>query len=699
MGYSCSAASYSSSNFDGYPINFLCDTTLGDVDLSTYHYILVPYCTQDVHLGDNAVTYEEGETVYHHGAHNTAAVLDWVYQHFSNPSHIFLTGCSAGGSPLPVVYDLVHHHYNSFLKGGRTVNINVIMDSAVYLTPTYFMRNGMPNWNVDTILSKTKFDQSQEESVQYSTKLWEHVLGRGSTKDKWGFLSHTNDPVSIAYWQAMGAGYYDDGDNNDCDSWYSDMAQSLGSVQAASENADTYFIDGEGHCSLGLYYGMQDSNFDEWAGGIIQEQMILKRSSGSAFTFIASLSIGGILMMSALLSKSKSTPSSDSVTNDKSGALLSGETDTEPKNGNRILQRMSGCLAPLLPMGKRFEQCPVTTFYFVATSLYFVLMLIDGSFTHPLNNPSLGPDATTLRKFGINNPTLIVDKKQIMRLVSSGFMCSGVLTYFIFSICVFRCMRHMERILCNTTAFGLISASIMLGSNLIYTCFGNGASCGSLGFVLGMNVFSISLGKKLGSVTELRRPTCITICFTFLAVTLFPFNSWILILSAMTIGALLPFAIAKKINADPSINEWMPKAAALSKGLYAIAGLYLLIFVLILAGVPNPNELYQYPYLTGCKMMYSTDVGSLAQNFASRRRLGDNFDYDNVGCAQFCVPHLVERPFYYGLKKYADYSGTEYAVEYGICEDIGYDEHIADQTFEYLHYPLDVEVYDVAQDD
>ena len=204
MGYSCSAASYTTNNFDGYPINFHCNTTLGDVDLSTYHYALVPYCTQDVHLGDNAVMYEEGETVYHHGAHNMAAVLEWVYQIFSNPSHIFPTGCSAGGSPLPVVYDLVHHHYNSFLKGGRTVNITVIMDLAVYLTPTYFMRNGMPNWNVDTILSKTKFDQSQEERVQYSTKLWEHVLGRGSNKDQWGFLSHTNDPVSIAYWQAGG---------------------------------------------------------------------------------------------------------------------------------------------------------------------------------------------------------------------------------------------------------------------------------------------------------------------------------------------------------------------------------------------------------------------------------------------------------------------------------------------------------------
>jgi hypothetical protein len=107
---------------------------------------------------------------------------------------------------------------------------------------------------------------------------------------------------------------------------------------------------------------------------------------------------------------------------------------------------------------------------------------------------------------------------------------------------------------------------------------------------------------------------------------------------------------------------------------------------------------YQYPYLTGCGMMYSTDVGSLVQNFGGRR-LGDGFDYDNVGCAQFCVPHLIEKPFYFGLKKYAAYSENEYAVDYGLCEDIGYDEHIADTTFEYLRYPLDVEVYDVAQND
>lgn len=692
IGHSCSAAAYAGGNFDGYPVNFLCDTKIGDTDLSNYNYILVPYCTQDVHLGDNIASYEEGEIVYHHGAHNMMSVLRWVYKHFPNPSHIFLTGCSAGGSALPVAYDLLNHHYNSFLKGGRTVNINTIMDSAVYLTPRHFMNNGMPNWNVDTILSKTKFNQDQEQSVLYSTYLWQHVLNRGSRKDKWGFLSHTNDPVSMKYWQAMGAGYYDDDQNgNDCDSWYSDMSQSLTTIQGDHGNADTYYIDGQGHCSLGLYYGLQEGdNFDEWAGEILREQTILKRSSSASVPlFIGSLTIGAVLMMSSILWRSKSSI-------DKDGALLSEENPTDK---TRFMQRMGALLAPILPIGKRFENCPVTTFYFVTTSLYFLCMLFEGGFTHPLNNPSLGPSATTLSKFGINNPTLVVNKKQIVRLFSSGFMCSGVLTYLIFTVCVFKCMRHTEHASKNTPTFALVSSLIMVGSNMVYTFFGNGASCGSLGFVLGMNVFSMGLSKRLGSELGMQKPSiCGTVFFTLLAVALFPFNSWILILAAMFIGAIVPYIIIKQENDNPDVNVWMPNHAELSKVATVFGAIFGLLFILILAGVPSPNGLYQYPYLTGCSMMYSTDIGSIVQNFAGRR-LADGFDYENAGCAQFCVPHLVEKPFYFGLKKYADYSGNEYAVEYGLCEDIGYDAHVADATFKYLNYPLDVEVYDIGQDD
>jgi len=156
------------------------------------------------------------------------------------------------------------------------------------------------------------------------------------------------------------------------------------------------------------------------------------------------------------------------------------------------------------------------------------------------------------------------------------------------------------------------------------------------------------------------------------------------------IGAIIPSLINVGNSCEGTRNQWKLTTSANSKKTAIVGALFLLMFILILSGVPNPNSLYQYPFLTGCTMMYSTDVGTFINNAG--------YDFDNL-CAQFCVPHLIEKPFYFGLKKYADYSGTEYAVNYGICEDIGYSEHIADQTFSYMAYPLDVEVYDINEND
>ncbi len=47
IGYSCSEVNYGMDNYGGYPINMLCATTIGDIDLSDYNYVFVPYCTQD----------------------------------------------------------------------------------------------------------------------------------------------------------------------------------------------------------------------------------------------------------------------------------------------------------------------------------------------------------------------------------------------------------------------------------------------------------------------------------------------------------------------------------------------------------------------------------------------------------------------------------------------------------------------------
>ena len=683
IGYSCSEVNYGMNNYGGYQINMLCSNKIGDVNLAEYNYIFVPYCTQDVHMGDSSSTYSDDDGnggVYHHGAHNMMGALQWVYDNFPNPSHVFLTGCSAGGTVLPVAYDLINNHYNSFLKGGRTVNVNTIIDSAVYLTPSYFLEYGIDNWNPWTILEKTMFPYDEYKyNINYSTRLWEHTIKRGSNKDQWGFVTHTSDPVSLAYWQAMGGGYDDDANDDEEDSWANDMEASLTTVQSEFSNVNVFYIDGQGHCSFGLHYALQEDGFEDFAEGIIAEQQILRKTASSVPFFTISAAVGSLLAVAASLSRASSDRKVSEAEQNNSQEFL-------PKKN--LTEKVADVMKPLLPFGQRFEKCPITAGFFLTTSFYFVIMLITGEIAHPLNNPSLGPSATALSTFGINNPTLIVTKGQVLRLITSSFLCSGVLTYLMFTACVFKCMRHVEAAISSNVVFGAVTLIIALGSNLIYSLFGEGASCGSLALVLGMNMFSFSMSSKYGFDLQFPRLWFSTFFNTLFGIVLFPFNNWIMIVAAMILGAFVAPLVVRMDDYFSVQNHF----ERLSKAtLSAVSVVYFIVFILVVSGVPKPDTVYQYPYLTGCTMMYTDELDTILADYGGgRRKLGD---FDGF-CAQFCVPHLIEKPFYWSVS-----SLTEYAMTRGQCEDIGYDGHAADKTITYFGYSLDIEAFYQTGDD
>jgi hypothetical protein len=82
--------------------------------------VYVPYCTADVHIGDNVVTYEappdaNGEsrtvTIHHRGFANAQAALDWTFTHIVEPQTIFVTGSSAGAIPSPYYAMLIGDAY------------------------------------------------------------------------------------------------------------------------------------------------------------------------------------------------------------------------------------------------------------------------------------------------------------------------------------------------------------------------------------------------------------------------------------------------------------------------------------------------------------------------------------------------------------------------------------------------------------
>jgi len=224
----------------------LCSKTVGGADFRGYNFVFVPYCTQDVHMGD--VTEGTDYGVRHVGAHNLKGTLAWVFDNFPSPAEIFITGCSAGGTPLPVVYDVINSHYSS-----KDVDINVISDSPVYLTPDHFLRNYFPNWNAGTLIESTGFDfESHKDERELPTFIFDHVLGRSKEGDDFGFVSHDADAVSLFYYRMMSDASELGDDDNVTGKWWGEINESMDAILENHGNVHTYFMEGTGHCSFSL---------------------------------------------------------------------------------------------------------------------------------------------------------------------------------------------------------------------------------------------------------------------------------------------------------------------------------------------------------------------------------------------------------------------------------------------------------------
>ena len=285
MGLSCSNLGMIAQSMQGWDV--LCARTVGSVDFTTYNTVIIPYCTQDVHLGDGEATYDGVGTVYHYGAHNTYRTLQWVFKNFEDPKHIVLTGCSAGGTPLPVVYRLINEYYKT---KGVDVKIDVLSDSPVYLTTNDFLENYFPLWNHQTVMNEIGFDyDSFKNDVQYPSAVIDYVMDGSDSNDGFGIVTHDDDPISIMFYTAMdGNGTLEvegdmEGEATDnlslglnqseviLKEWWNKMNESFTQATDEHENFDIFIMDGSGHCSSGLYFPMENHQpaFEEWVANMI----------------------------------------------------------------------------------------------------------------------------------------------------------------------------------------------------------------------------------------------------------------------------------------------------------------------------------------------------------------------------------------------------------------------------------------------
>jgi hypothetical protein len=298
----------SCTNWSLYGNTMLCGKTIGETDFSEYTSVLVPYCTQDVHMGDDQST-EYG--VRHVGGHNLYRTLQWVFDNFPDPSHIFITGCSAGATPFPVVYDMINTHYT---ENGKEVEINGIADSPVFITPSYFLENGIEHWNLGTVMNMVGFDfEKYKEDEDFPNHVLDSVLQKSKKTDQWGYATHDADVVSLLYYSFMtGSSVFGSDlgqrsrlgglepprrrmDDDLQAQWWMKMNNSMSLAMNDHDNFHSFVMEGTEHCTFSLVskdFGMlvllhsenlhlkpfyaknvpiQYQGFEEWASMIVQD--------------------------------------------------------------------------------------------------------------------------------------------------------------------------------------------------------------------------------------------------------------------------------------------------------------------------------------------------------------------------------------------------------------------------------------------
>jgi hypothetical protein len=501
--------------------------------------------------------------------------------------------------------------------------------------------------------------------------IWDFILRKGSNKDRFAIVSHTDDPVSQVYYQWM-SGNGNNGNGNDVtDEWYQDLTSSVGSIQSKHKNLQTYWIDGEGHCSFGLYYALQESpDFAAFAGDIFRES---NRSIASrqGFFFFLSVAVAAVPVL-FLLRRRRSSPD---------GLLKDDEADM--KSSDSSLWR---------EMASLVKRCPYTAAYGIAVVVYFLIMIFNHGFVHPLNNPSLGPSATALSAYGINNPSLVVLKFQWFRLISSNFVSSGVLALAYVIASLWWRVRLLEDEV--GSSFLAMVAAIALFINGVYCLFGQGASTSSVGLVIGLRSLELALFPDRGCNISWALMKLFLEAAVF--ALLVPFNNWILLLAALLVGPVvyLSRAALQSLDRDQPLEtrSMVPMATKI-----ALVGLIVFPIAILVAASPDP--IYKDPFYTGCRLYWSDQVEDLASGSVFRsdnnddganqkhRRRRNLIDYDGM-CAQFCIPNLVAT-LVAPITKRLGIS----VVAKGQCVDNGYETRAFTKTFSYATYALDVDVY------
>lgn len=142
-----------------------------DNPMPDWNQIFIPYCTGDIHSGNNVAVYDDPTgmhppiTYRHNGHANVASVIDWIDENFPSIPRMFVTGCSAGGVGSLVNYYFLRTRLPQISRG-------YLLDDSGPIFPEggnsdLLHAKIRVSWNVDPILDllPTSFNHEDFGSI------------------------------------------------------------------------------------------------------------------------------------------------------------------------------------------------------------------------------------------------------------------------------------------------------------------------------------------------------------------------------------------------------------------------------------------------------------------------------------------------------------------------------------------------------
>lgn len=166
--------------------------------MGSYNMVFVPYCTGDLHGGDNVATYASNgstRTIHHKGRANLIAFLSRLAATFPAPRKLVLSGSSAGGYGSTIAYDLFHGYFSSSKLYQLNDSGPLLLGDAV---PQILRDSWYASWGLDKWLPALCPDCKQDLSLLIP------ALASTYSAERFALLSYDQDNVIRAYLQQTG---------------------------------------------------------------------------------------------------------------------------------------------------------------------------------------------------------------------------------------------------------------------------------------------------------------------------------------------------------------------------------------------------------------------------------------------------------------------------------------------------------------